>query len=153
MTAVEYKVRFMACPMCQNRLNAEFPRIGPAVVACGHCGQLVRTSLPSWAELTTWQKIKVTLGELLVPRVHGEMGCFLGCLTWLLAPLCVIVPIGLLGMFIRPLGTLLSAENGNPVWVAPMIFVPWLFVPAFRTAVLVRKARASNNPLPPTWRA
>jgi hypothetical protein len=153
MTTVEYKIRSMACPICQKKISAEWPRIGPAAVVCGHCGQIVRTSLPSWAELTIWQKIKVTLGELFVPRSHGEMGCFLGCVTWFLAPLCVIVPIGLLGMFIGPVGTLLSAENENPVWVIVMILLPWLFVPAFRTAMLVRKARASNSPLPPTWRA
>lgn len=153
ITTVKYQVRFMACPVCQKKISAELPRIGPAAVVCGHCGQIVRTSLPSWAELTTWQKIKVTFGELFVPRSHGEMGCFLGCLTWLLAPLCVMLPIGLLGMFFRPVGTLLSAENGNPVWVTLMILLPWLFVPAFRIGMLVRKARESNNPSAPTWRA
>lgn len=153
MTVIKYKVGYIACPVCHNKLKAELPRIAPVTVICGHCGEIIHTSLPQWAKLTIWQKIKVTLGELFIPRSHGEMGCFLGCLTWFLAPLCVIVPVMTLGLFIPPLKPLLSAENENPIWAILFILIPWLFIPGFRIGMLVRKARESNRLSPPTWRA
>jgi len=82
------------------------------------------------------------------------MGCFLGCLTWLVAPLCVGWPLVTLVLFVKPLGEFLLPDNpARTTIMLIMILLIWLFVPIYRIASLRRKAQESLNPVPPKWRA
>jgi hypothetical protein len=65
---------FQVCPSCGGRLRSGWPRFGPSAVKCGHCGTIVNTGLPQWANFSSVQKATVIVKELLVPSFFPFRG-------------------------------------------------------------------------------
>ncbi len=154
MGRIEYKMTYLYCPKCKQKFGNR--RIGPAQIECGSCGEVLDTDLPTWDQLSTSDKLRLYLSEIILPSWLGVKDCngiMVGCLTQVFLWAMVSMP------FMAIMGPLMdSPDDSSPLAIA-LIIVMMLVIPFAYPAILAlrvrRMARESQKftetGQPPIW--
>lgn len=154
MAKIEYKITYMYCPKCKAKFGNR--RIGPAQIKCGSCGAVLDTGLPTWDQLSTSEKLRLYLSEIILPSWLGVKGCngiFVGCLTQ-------VFLWGMMSMpFMAILGSLMDSPDDMSPLAMALVIVMMFAIPFAYPAILAlrvrRMARESQKfaetGQPPVW--
>ena len=144
MTTITYVITYLYCPKCKHRFRHR--RIAPQKIECGSCGAVLDTDLPTWDDLTTADKVRLYLSEIILPSWFGVKDCtgaLVACLIQMFLWTMVSMP------FLVIIGALMgSADDSSPIAVffgALLLFVSPFIYPGILALRVRRMARESQE--------
>lgn len=60
-------VSWSVCPKCKNKVGSGDARFGPPEIRCGKCGEVLSTHLTEWANLSSGEKTRIILMQIVNP--------------------------------------------------------------------------------------